>query len=204
MFKEAHAKTTVGDKLAFYGAWANSYDQDIAVIDYSGPSLAAKSLSAHFSGDREAAVVLDVACGTGLVAEQMKTYGFRNFVGIDGSKGMLEEAQRKELYQDLKQCILGKQLLPVQRRSFDVVVICAALSVHLAPFTVVRELCNACKPGGYVVMTCFHSPENLEYNTALECELKHMEKEGLRSCVECNVTEIQKRRAGSVYLYKTV
>lgn len=45
----------------------------MAVLDYRAPSLAAKNISSHFVGDREAAVVLDVACGTGLVAKQVNS-----------------------------------------------------------------------------------------------------------------------------------
>lgn len=47
----------------------------------------------------------------------MKQDGFGNFVGIDASKVMLEEAQKKGLYQDLKQCLLGELPLPVQKGS---------------------------------------------------------------------------------------
>lgn len=45
----------------------------MAVLDYSAPSHAANSIASHFSGDRGAAVVLDVACGTGLVAKQVNS-----------------------------------------------------------------------------------------------------------------------------------
>lgn len=44
----------------------------------------------------------------------MKTHGFGHFVGIDGSKDMLELARESGLYQDLKQCLLGEEPLPVQ------------------------------------------------------------------------------------------
>lgn len=47
----------------------------------------------------------------------MKKRGFAHFVGVDGSKTMLEEALKTGLYQDLKQCILGEQLIPVERGS---------------------------------------------------------------------------------------
>lgn len=48
---------------------------------------------------------------------QMKTHGFGHFVGIDGSKGMLEMARESGLYQDLKECMMGEEPLPVQRGS---------------------------------------------------------------------------------------
>ncbi|XP_070773742.1 methyltransferase-like protein 27 [Enoplosus armatus] len=187
---------------------------DVAVLGYDAPSHVANTISSHFTGDREAAVVLDVACDTGLVAKQMKKDGFGHFVGIDGCTGMLEEAQKKELYEDLKQCILVEQLLPVQKGSFDVVVMCGALTVDHVAVSVVRELCSACKPGGYVCMTSRHGSDNLEYKASLERELKQMEEEeGLWSCVA--VTEVENwARAvsadgdsfvsGFVYLYKKV
>lgn len=46
----------------------------------------------------------------------MKKIGFNHFVGIDGSKSMMNEAEKKTgLYQDLKLCVLGEQDLPVEK-----------------------------------------------------------------------------------------
>uniref|UniRef100_A0A8D3EDS8 Methyltransferase domain-containing protein n=2 Tax=Scophthalmus maximus TaxID=52904 RepID=A0A8D3EDS8_SCOMX len=144
----AHKSSSLGEKVNFYNSWAENYDQDVAVLEYRAPSLAANSISSHFSGDREAAVMLDVACGTGLVAKQMKTHGFGHFVGVDGSEAMLEIARESGLYQDLKQALLGEDPLPVQWvDSFDVVVIIGALSEGQVQVCVVRELCKSTKPG---------------------------------------------------------
>ncbi|KAF0038606.1 hypothetical protein F2P81_009090 [Scophthalmus maximus] len=144
----AHKSSSLGEKVNFYNSWAENYDQDVAVLEYRAPSLAANSISSHFSGDREEAVMLDVACGTGLVAKQMKTHGFGHFVGVDGSEAMLEIARESGLYQDLKQALLGEDPLPVQWvDSFDVVVIIGALSEGQVQVCVVRELCKSTKPG---------------------------------------------------------
>ena len=45
---------------------------------------------------------------------QMFELGFRHFVGVDGSKGMLEQAAETGLYQDLKLALLGTDPLPAQ------------------------------------------------------------------------------------------
>ncbi|XP_040005977.1 methyltransferase-like protein 27 isoform X2 [Xiphias gladius] len=207
----AHKSTTSREKVDFYNSWAENYDQDVAVLDYRAPGLAANSISSHFSGDREAAVVLDVACGTGLVAKQMKRHGFGQFVGIDGSKAMLELARESGLYLDLKHSMLGEEPIPFQWDSFDVVVIVGALSVGQVPVGVVRELCKSTKPGGYVCMTTRSNLDNLEYRGALERELKQMEEEGLWSCVAVTEVEDWERAvseqedgyiSGAVYLYK--
>uniref|UniRef100_A0A3P8TM37 Methyltransferase like 27 n=1 Tax=Amphiprion percula TaxID=161767 RepID=A0A3P8TM37_AMPPE len=208
----AHKGTTSKEKVDFYNSWAENYDQDVAVLDYRAPCLAANSISSHFHGDREAAVLLDVACGTGLVAKQLKNHGFGHFVGIDGSEAMLEVARESGLYQDLKQVLLGEDPLPVQwENAFDVVVIVGALSVGQVPVCVVRDLCKSTKPGGYVCMTTRSNRDNLEYKAALDSELRQMEEEGLWTCVE--VTQVKDWEkavsehedgyiSGAVYLYE--
>ncbi|XP_071394390.1 methyltransferase-like protein 27 [Centroberyx affinis] len=213
LFVSVHKDASVGDKIAFYNSWAENYDQDAVILDFSAPIQAVNRLTSNFTGDREAAVVLDVACGTGMVAKQMKTHGFGHFVGIDGSEGMMELARKTGLYQDLRQCIMGVEPLPVQWGSFDVVVITGALSLGHVPVPVVRELCKAAKPGGYICMTTRLDDENAEYKAALESELKRMEDEGLWRRVE--VTEVKEWEkavneheegyiTGFVYLYKTI
>lgn len=208
----AHESTTSWEKVNFYNSWAENYNQDVAVLDYRAPSLAANSISSHFSSAREAAVVLDVACGTGLVAKQMKKNGFGHFVGVDGSEAMLDIARESGLYQNLKQSMLGEDPFPVQWADlFDVVVIVGALSIGQVPVGVVRDLCKACKSGGYICMTTRSNLDNLEYKAALESELKRMEEEGLWSCVEVTEVDDWERAvseqedgyiSGVVYLYK--
>lgn len=50
-----------------------TFEKDVAVLDYRAPGLAANTVASHFRGDREAAVVLDVACGTGMVAKMVNS-----------------------------------------------------------------------------------------------------------------------------------
>ncbi|KAG9351590.1 hypothetical protein JZ751_022841 [Albula glossodonta] len=104
---------------------------DVAILDYRAPVLAAECLSESFQGDREKAVVLDVACGTGLVCTRLKQMGFQHFVGLDGSDDMLKVAKSKGIYQELKQCILGTSALPFHPETIDVDVVAGALSVAI-------------------------------------------------------------------------
>lgn len=46
---------------------------------------------------------------------QIKKIGFNHFVGIDGSKSMMDKARNTGLYRDLKMCVLGEQDLPVKK-----------------------------------------------------------------------------------------
>ncbi|XP_023818589.2 methyltransferase-like protein 27 isoform X6 [Oryzias latipes] len=198
----AHESTTPREKVNFYNSWAKNYDQHVAVLDYRAPTLAADSVLPHFSGSRKSAALLDVACGTGLVAKQMKKHGFELFVGVDGSDAMLNEAKESGLYQDLKQCLLGEEPFPALWAGFfDVVMIVGALSLGQVPVAVVRDLCEAAKPGGLICMTTRSNSDNLEYKTALERELQQMEKEGLWSCVE--ITELLSLSSSSLLLLRS-
>ncbi|KAL3980118.1 calcium homeostasis modulator protein 2 [Sarotherodon galilaeus] len=111
--------------------------------------------------------------------------GFRHFVGVDGSEGMLEKAEKTGLYQDLKLVLLGPQPLPVQTDVFDVVTIVGALDAGFVPVSAVRELCRAAKPGGFVCMVRgnHRGAPAASYKKDLETELQRMEEEGLWSRV---------------------
>ncbi|KAM5181101.1 methyltransferase-like protein 27 isoform 3-T5 [Mantella aurantiaca] len=108
----AHKDCSPAHKLQFYNQWATQYEEDVSVLDYKAPQLAAAALASVCTVHRDAMLVLDVACGTGLVAEELQHFGFNLFHGLDGSTGMLEVAKNKQLYQELKQCMLGQDLLP--------------------------------------------------------------------------------------------
>ncbi|XP_057676067.1 methyltransferase-like protein 27 isoform X1 [Corythoichthys intestinalis] len=175
----AHNSTSRPDQIQFYDRWAQTYEQDVDLIEYRAPGLAAGRVSDHFSGERRTAAVLDVACGTGMVAQMMKRDGFERFVGVDGSKGMLQHARDSGLYQDLKLAMLGDQTLPVPADEFDVVMIVGGLSASHVPVKVIRELWMAAKRGGLICMTTRSNHDNLEYKEALEGEMAEMEAEGL-------------------------
>ncbi|XP_037639626.1 methyltransferase-like protein 27 isoform X1 [Sebastes umbrosus] len=210
------------DQVQFYDSWAENYEKDVTLLSYRAPYLAVDFLSDNFSGSPEEARVLDVACGSGWVAKLMVELGFMHFVGVDSSKGMLEQAAKTSLYQDLKLALLGTEPLPAQTGMFDVVIIVGGLDVGFAPVSVVRELCAAAKPGGFVCIARGDhrgTPAN-EYKKDLERELQLMEEDGLWSPVGLKQTDrymedphlspeilksLQKEErylSGSFYLYR--
>ncbi|XP_076592600.1 methyltransferase-like protein 27 isoform X2 [Chaetodon auriga] len=209
------------ETMKFYDRWAQTYDQDVKLISYAASHLGVDFLSDNFSGSREDVQVLDVACGSGRVAKLMVELGFRRFVGVDGSRGMLDLAAQTGLYQDLRLALLGTQPLPAQTDGFDVVIIVGALDAGFAPVSVVRELCHAAKPGGFVCMARgeHRGAPARQYKEDLERELDLMEEEGLwrpvgikqsgRYMVDPHLnpgreedTEEERFIGGTVYLYK--
>ncbi|KAM3613850.1 uncharacterized protein V6R79_005911 [Siganus canaliculatus] len=176
-----HPQSTV----RFYDRWAQTYEQDLKLLDYRASHLGANYLIENFCGNREEALVLDVACGSGRVARLLAEDGFRRFVGVDGSRAMLDLAAKTGLYQNLQLALLGPEPLPVETGVFDVVIIVGALDAGFIPVSVVRELCHASKPGGLVCMARGdHVGEAArKYQEDLERELQLMEEEGLWSLV---------------------
>nr|XP_046248615.1 methyltransferase-like protein 27 [Scatophagus argus] len=176
--------------MSFYDKWAADYEKDVNAINYQGPNLAADFIFSNFSGSPEEARVLDVACGPGQMAKLMSEVGFKHFVGVDCSKGMLEEAAKTGLYEDLKQARLGTDPLPAQAGTFDVVVMVGALQPNLVPFSVFRDLCNVTKPGGLICLTkAQHRTDPEGFMASLERELQLLEDEGLWTHVGFNKSD---------------
>ncbi|GCB60715.1 hypothetical protein scyTo_0014216 [Scyliorhinus torazame] len=94
------------EKEVTYGIWAENYEKHMSVMGYQAPRLGVETVDSVYLGDRENALVLDVPCGTGLVADGLQKLGFKNFHGIDGSEQMLKIAESKGLYQRLTCWIL--------------------------------------------------------------------------------------------------
>ncbi|TRY57551.1 hypothetical protein DNTS_023496 [Danionella cerebrum] len=207
----AHENTGVQDKISFYDTWADNYEQDVALLEYQAPLLAAECVSSFFSSGRENARVLDVACGTGLVSAHLKKLGFHHFTGVDGSLRMLEMADKTRVYQQLTQCLIGQDEFPVEADSYDIVIIVGALSIGQVPVKVIQELWDATKPGGFVCMTTRANADNQKYKAKLEQELQLLEAEHKWSRVTVVEVEEWERAVsekdsgyipGTVYLYQ--
>lgn len=104
--------------------------------------------------------ILDVATGTGLVAiAAAKSVGSEGkVVGVDISKGMLEQAQRKIAAADMQNIQLQEtdaDYLNFSDNSFDVV-LCSSAIVWLTDIpAALRSWHRFLKPGGLVAFSCF-------------------------------------------------
>lgn len=108
----SHGITDLACKLRFYDDWAPEYDQDVAALKYRAPRLAVDCLSRALRDPPHDALILDVACGTGLVAVELQARGFLQVHGVDGSPEMLKQARARGLYHHLSLCTLGQEPLP--------------------------------------------------------------------------------------------
>ncbi|KAM5228640.1 methyltransferase-like protein 27 [Ctenodactylus gundi] len=172
----SHRITDLAHKLQFYDLWAPNYDQDVATLQYRAPCLAVDCLTQALPGLPHTALILDVACGTGLVAAELQARGFRQLHGVDGSPKMLEQARARGLYQSLSLCTVGQEPLPHLEGTFDAVLIVGALSDGQVPCSAIPELLRVTKPGGLVCLTTRANPSNFAYKDALEATLDGLEQ----------------------------
>jgi predicted TPR repeat methyltransferase len=96
--------------------------------------------------------ILDAACGTGLVGEHLKRFGFTDLHGLDLSPGMLAVAERKKVFQRLTVAALGAPL-PYKSGEFDAFTVAGAFTPQHAPAESLRELARITRPGGYAIFS---------------------------------------------------
>lgn len=113
----------VGDGLdtkvteSLFDRYAAKFDSHlVGRLKYSAPELISRVAREHFKS--RSFDLLDLGCGTGLVAETLADLGGGR-VGVDLSEKMLREAQKKALYFRLHQVDIRQALNDTQAESFD-------------------------------------------------------------------------------------
>ena len=152
-----------------YDQWAKDYDRDLTEeFAWLSPQVAAELLAKHVS---VGARVLDAGAGTGLVGEILARLGYHDLHAMDLSLGMLEEAQRKGVYRDSRQMVLGEGLA-YGTDSFDAVISVGVFTTGHAPAHSFDELVRITKPGGFIVFSLranlYEEDGFKEYQTAME------------------------------------
>lgn len=134
-----------------YDLWARSYDaHDNPLVAQSELPLA--ELTPVLSGKR----VLELGCGTGRLAPAILAAGATEYVGVDGSSGMLERART---LQDPRARWLRAELsaLPPSLIDFDLVLLCLVLEHFEDPFSVLSAAAKALGPAGQLVALELHA-----------------------------------------------
>lgn len=133
-----------------YKDWASDYDADLAEFGYVAHSVSARALDTLL--DSKQADILDAGCGTGLVAEQLQALGYQQLDALDYSREMLDEAERKGLYQRYLQADLSRPL-DLDSNRYDAIVCTGTFTYgHVTP-SAFNELIRITRPGGYICFT---------------------------------------------------
>lgn len=115
---------------------------------------------ADAAGIKPGQQVLDVACGTGVLARELRLRVGRqgSVTGLDINPGMLEVARRKQPSIDWQQA--AAESLPFPESSFDAVVSQFGLMFFDDRKQAIREMARVLKPGGYLAVAVWDKLEN--------------------------------------------
>jgi predicted TPR repeat methyltransferase len=134
-----------------FDAFAASFDAKLDKLLYRAPALIATVLTENQSNRPKSLDMLDAGCGTGLCGPLLAPYA-RRLVGVDLSERMLDQAQARNVYDELVKRELTSYLGD-SAGMFDVIV-CADTLVYFGPLdAAVTTSARALRPGGRLIFT---------------------------------------------------
>lgn len=149
LFQKVYEPRSKEEQAAAYSEWAETYDAAMSESGYVSPPKLAALLRDHCD---DAAIILDVGCGTGLSGEALAGAGLTTFDGIDISSGMLAEAAVKGIYRRLFEVDLVKGI-PVEDGQYDAAFSTGTFTLgHVGP-TQIPEVMRVLKSGGVFCLT---------------------------------------------------
>ncbi|HCX87479.1 MAG TPA: SAM-dependent methyltransferase [Gammaproteobacteria bacterium] len=145
LLERAYGLDTSGEARDLYRDWASTYDAHLEKgLRYLAPQRIAEILAEVL--EDPSALILDIGCGTGLVADYLSGHGFNAIDGLDFSPEMLAVAAEKSLYRTLIEADLEKPL-DIADESYDAAICCGTFTHgHVGP-QALAEICRVLRPG---------------------------------------------------------
>ncbi|OHV64245.1 methyltransferase type 11 [Mesorhizobium sp. LCM 4576] len=186
--KASHALDGDASRLTeLYRGWASAFDLDQGRVGYCGPMIVAELTgavqTAYLAGQRNAIVVLDAGCGTGLVGVELKRLGFRLIDGFDLSEEMAEKARQTGVYRHARGDVdLNGQLSDYSSAIYDLTVCSGVLTLgHVRPDGL-RELARVTRPNGFVIAS---TRKSYAETTSFEDHMRCLQDEGVLITAQC-------------------
>jgi len=134
-----------------YKNWASEYEYDvIQLAGYVGHLITSDLLLNNLKNNN--ARILDAGCGTGLVGQILHKKSYKNIVGVDFSKEMINRAHKKNVYKSLSLCDLTERL-EFEDGSFDAIICAGTFTCgHVGP-EALYEMVRITKNEGYICFT---------------------------------------------------
>jgi len=118
---QVSAQAPVSYVSKVFDDYAERFDQHLQeVLEYQIPAVIGKQLRQLSVGNADAWRILDLGCGTGLVAKELAPLAIQ-LVGVDLSEKMLLKAQARQLYHRLIKADLLTMCSQETNASYDVV-----------------------------------------------------------------------------------
>lgn len=149
LLENAYLLQTPEDNISYYDQIADSYDADFAqMLGYALPKAVANTFRSL--GAIEDSPVLDVGCGTGLLAQALNSDDL-TIDGIDISDAMLDVARDKDQYRHLFKVDLTRPLEPKFGEYGAILSSGTFTHGHLGPEALVQLLSIASKNALFIV-----------------------------------------------------
>ena len=158
---------TTDEVMKYYDEWGDKdkYNKDMIDWNYTGPKETSETFNKH--QENKDILIFDAGCGTGLVGQELKKYGFKYFHGADLSQTLLDTVP-KNLYQKLTKVDLN-QPIDTKSNSYDSVMCVGTFTFgHVKP-NALDEFVRITKPGGLI---CFTINEGIHEEYGFDKKIK--------------------------------
>ena len=134
----------------YYDSWSSSYDKKLLSWNYRAPLQTALLLKSSLL--KHPKNLLDLACGTGMFAEEIiKFFPKINIDGIDISKKILLKAKEKNIYKKLYFCNFDKNIKIKDK--YDLISCIGAMTYTKDPKTLLKKILKLTKKNGFFIFS---------------------------------------------------
>ena len=160
---------TTEEVMDFYDEWGDKdkYNKDMVDWDYTGPKETVNTFK-KYSKNKDI-LIFDAGCGTGLVAKELKNFGYNNFHGADLSQTLLDSVP-KDLYKKLYKVDLN-QPIKIKDNFYDAVMCVGTFTyAHVKP-NALEEFLRITKNKGLI---CFTINEGIYEEYGFDKKIKEL------------------------------
>lgn len=141
---------------SLYKLWARDYDEKFSPSKWKGPERLVLELSSTFNLHARPLKALDIGIGTGLLSQKLKEQNpSLSITGIDFSKQMLRECEKKGVADLLINSDFQRQKMPFDDESFDLAVSTGVFELLNRPDLVIEEMGRVLKKGAAYSFTTY-------------------------------------------------
>ncbi|XP_060072785.1 methyltransferase-like protein 27 [Ylistrum balloti] len=189
-----------------YNSWADTYEIDLNPGRYQGPIQAAiECCDVIPEANREVALVLDVAAGTGFLGKELQLKGFRNLHALDPSTKMLEKANTRNIYQKVINDFMSEEpLIQVEADTYDIVASSGGMGQGHIPASALWEMLRITRKGGFIILVMREEYlRHPEYDGILEVLMENMEETGKWKTIKKRIIpKYFEEKEGAVFVFE--
>ena len=165
--------------MEFYDEWGDKdkYNKDMIDWDYTGPKETVNTFNKY--AKNKGILILDAGCGTGLVAKELKSFGYNNFHGVDLSQKLLDTIPNG-LYKKLDKADLN-QPITKEDNFYDAVMCVGTFTFAHVKANALDEFVRITKKGGLI---CFTINEGIYKEYGFDKKIMKLKNQGMWKQIE--------------------